>query len=707
MIDFEIDRDGLAHIIWNNPHGAVNVKTDEAMAAFSVMVDKVIADPAIRGALIRSAKKDFVAGGDLMELYAIKTAAQAMTKLRPVGECLRRMERGGKPFVAVINGSALGGGLEIALACHHRIVSDDARIKLGLPEVTLGLIPGAGGTQRLPRLIGIAQATQLLMGGKSVSPKQALQIGLVDEMVPAERLLEASRTWLLSQPGVEQPWDRKGFKYPDFEPQSFEGRAHFFNAWPQLRRKSPVEDLAPGALLHVLGQGLERGIDAGLQIEARYFGQVAASASAKNRIRTQFIAQNAARKQVGQFQRNAPTALHKVGVVGAGTMGAGIALVSARAGLRTVLLDRDESYALAGKERIAKVLGGAVERHLMSTAERDQILDRITAGADFALLQGCEVVVEAIVEVAETKNEVFRKIFEAAGPDILLASNTSTLSITRMAAGVAHPGQFIGLHFFAPVDRMPLVEVIRGQQTTEQSLVRSLGFLKTLGKTPVVVNDGPGFYTSRVVASYTREALIMLGEGIAPALIDNAATAAGFPIGPLAMADLTSYDLLANILGSLARESRGTAVQSQLALDAVEQLIRAGRLGRKAAGGVYDHGANGKVVWAGLSKVFKPRSSQPSVQEVMARLMHIQSLETVHAINDGVASEPLALDLASVLGWSYPGFRGGPLAHVDDVGLTEFVGQCDAFAAALGPRFGVPDSLRQRASEGRCFHDHG
>lgn len=707
MISFEIDGDGIAHIIWNNPNGPVNVKTDEAIAAFAAAVDKVIADPAIKGVLIRSAKRDFVAGGDLQELYAVKTAAQAVAKVKPVGDCLRKLERGGKPFVAVLNGSALGGGLELALACHHRVVADDARIKLGLPEVTLGLIPGAGGTQRLPRLIGIAPATKLLLEGKPVGPQEALKLGLVDEVAPADRLVEAARAWALAHLAVEQPWDRKGFKYPDFEPQSHEGRVHFFNAWPQLRRKSPPQDLASGALLHVLGQGLERGIDAGLQIEARYFGRVAASPSAKNRIRSQFIAHNAARKQISQIQSTGPVQFRKVGVVGAGTMGGGIALVSARAGLDTVLLDRDEASVTAGKERIAKALDGAVERKLLSADKRDEILGRITTGTDFALLKGSDVVVEAVIEIAETKNDVFARVFEAAGADVLLASNTSTLSITRMAAGVAHPGNFIGLHFFAPVDRMALVEVIRGEATTEQTLARSLEFLNLLGKTAVVVNDGPGFYTSRVVAAYSREALTMLGEGISSALIDNAAAAAGFPIGPLAMADLTSYDLLGDILASLARDGRGTAVQSQPALDAIARLVGAGRVGRKGAGGVYQYGANGKAVWEGLTGLFPARTPQPSLEEVMERLLHIQSLETVHAIDEGVASDALALDLASVLGWSYPGFRGGPLAHIDDVEAPVFVAQCDALADALGARFRVPGSLRQRAAEGRSFHDHG
>jgi 3-hydroxyacyl-CoA dehydrogenase/enoyl-CoA hydratase/3-hydroxybutyryl-CoA epimerase len=707
MIDYEKDSYGVVHIIWNNPDGPVNVKTDQAIAAFSAAVDRVLADDSAKGALIRSAKRDFIAGGDLLSLYAVDTPEKAMATVREIGACLRRLERSGKPFVAVLNGSALGGGLEVALACHRRVAVDNPNVKFGLPEVTLGLIPGAGGTQRLPRLIGIAPAAKMLMDGKPVGAEEALKLGLVDELVPADRLVDVARAWVLSSAGFQQPWDKKGFSYRDFDPQSVQGRTFFFNAWPQLRRKSPPEDLAPGALLHVLGQGLERDIDAGLLIEARYFGQVAASPSAKNRIRTQFIAANAARKLKRRSAKTPTFQPRRVGVVGAGTMGGGIALVCARAGLQTVLLDRDEASVAIGLERIVKALDGAVERKLMAPQQRDEILSRIETGCDFDLLKGCEVVIEAVVEIADIKADVFARVIAAAGPDVLLASNTSTLSISKLAQRVARPENFIGLHYFAPVDRMALVEVILGSLTTDATLSRALDFLKLLGKTAVVVNDGPGFYTSRVVAAYTREALQMLGEGISPALIDNAAFIAGFSIGPLAMADLTSYGLLADILASLARDGKGTAVESQPALDAVKRLVEAGRVGRKGAGGVYDYGDEGKVSWEGLSKLFPPCNPQPSSDEVVKRLLHIQSLETVHAIDEGVASDPLSLDIASALGWSYPGFRGGPLAHIDDLGAATFVAQCDKLADKLGDRFRAPDSLRQRAAQGLDFHDHG
>ena len=706
MIDYSVGSDGIAQIIWNNPNGPVNIKNAESRAAFVKAVDAAVSDATVTGIVISSAKRDFLAGGDIDEIYSAASPEAAIANVRDVGACLRRMERAGKPVVAALNGSALGGGLELALACHYRLAADDQRLRIGLPESTLGLIPGAGGTQRLPRLIGIAAASKLMLDGKAMNVHEAKSLGIVDAIVPADQLIEAARAWALSHPNAVQPWDAKGFRYRDFDPQSREGRWFFFYGWPKLRGKSPAGDLAAGALLHVLAQGLERGIDAGLEIEARYFGMVAASPSAKNRIRTSFMAANAARKLARRPAGEATFEPRRVGVIGAGLMGAGVALVCARSGLQTVLIDTTDEAAQRGKARIAKTFDGAVERKLMTPQARDAALARLEAGNNMAALAGCDLVVEAVVESAEVKSQVFRKIAEAAGPQVLIASNTSSLSINALAKGLEQPANFVGLHFFAPVDRMQLVEVILGSETSPRTHAHALDFVKLLGKTAVVVNDGPGFYTSRVVAAYTREALTMLDEGVSPALIDNAAFIAGMPIGPLAMADLTSYDLLTDILSSLQREGRGTACESDKALSAAKKLVKAARVGRKGQGGVYDYPESGKVLWAGLSEVFPPLQQQPEADEVVQRLMHVQSLETIHAIDEGIAEDAMEIDLASVLGWSYPAWRGGVLAHVDDTGLKEFVNQCDVLAERHGRRFLSPASLRRRAETGETFHVH-
>ncbi|MBO7934032.1 enoyl-CoA hydratase/isomerase family protein [Burkholderia pseudomallei] len=704
MIDYSVDGDGVAQIIWNDPAAAVNVLNEPAMKAFVAAVDQAVADEAVKGAIISSAKRDFLAGGDLGSLYAAGEPAQAIANVAGIKACLRRMERCGKPFVALLNGSALGGGLEVALACHRRLVIDDSRVRLGLPEVSLGLIPGSGGTQRLPRLIGIAPAAKMMLEGKPVDAARAKALGLVDDVLPVGESLEAARKWIIEHPQIQQPWDRKHFRYPDFEPQSHEGRWFFYYSWPQLRRKSPAGDLAPGALLHVLAQGLERGIDAGLSIEERYFGMVAASPSARNRIRTQFFAAGAARKQKSRPADEPPFVANCVGVVGAGQMGGGIALVSALAGFDTILLDSTDAISAQGKERIAKTLEGRVARKQLSEQQASEVLARIRTGSDYAALRDAELVIEAVVELPDVKAQVFARIADAVGNDAIIASNTSTLSITRLAADVPRPGNFIGLHFFAPVDRMALVEVILGARTSARTHAHALDFLKRISKTAVTVNDGPGFYTSRVVAAYTREALTMLAEGVAPALIDNAAFTAGLPIGPLAMADLTSYELLGDIIRSLAVNPRGTAVDSQMAHDAAHRLVAAGRSGRRGVGGVYEYHGNSKSVWPGLCEVFPLSAQQPDVDEVVQRLLNIQSLEAIHAMDEGVIDDPLSVDLAAVLGWGYPGWRGGVLAHVDDVGAAAFVRQCDALADRYGERFRSPASLRQRAQIGERFH---
>ncbi|AKQ60186.1 3-hydroxyacyl-CoA dehydrogenase NAD-binding domain-containing protein [Bordetella hinzii] len=697
MIDYRRDDDGVAHIVWNNPEGEVNIKNAASMAAFVAAVDGAIADPAVKGVVIASAKRDFLAGGDLNAVYAAATPAEAIANVREIGQCLRRMETCGKPFVAAINGSALGGGLELALACHHRIAADAPRARLGLPEVTLGLIPGCGGTQRLPRLIGIAPAARLMLAGQALPVDEAARLGVIDQVVAPGALAEVARDWVLAHPQARQPWDAKSFRYPDFEPQSREGRWFFFYEWPKLRRKTPAGDLAPGVLLHVLGQGLERGIDAGLAIEARYFGMVAASASAKNRIRTQFFATTAVRKQQGRPSGEPVFEARRAGVVGAGLMGGGIALVCAQAGIETVLLDASAEHAERGKQRIADSLEAAVTRGRMTARQRQDILARIQAAGDYAALKGCDVVLEAVLESIEVKAEVFGKIRAHAGEEVLIASNTSTLSISGLARGQTSPGRFIGLHFFAPVERMALVEVILGKQTSRRSQAEALDFLKQIRKTPVVANDGPGFFTSRVVAAYTREALIMLQEGLPPALIDNAAVSAGMPIGPLAMADLTSYDLLADIFASLARTGLGTARESAGALEAARRLVAAGRSGRKRGAGVYDYAGTVRTPWNGCAGLFPPAAQLPALEEVQQRLLNIQSLETLHAMDEGVVASPLEIDLASVLGWGYPAWRGGVLGHIDATGPQEFLRQCEALAERHGERFRAPASLRARA----------
>lgn len=706
MIDYELDTRGICSITWNNTQGPVNVKNAVAIKAFIGAVDRALADRAVKGVIVASAKRDFIVGGDLDTLRLVRSREEGANRVRGINACFRRMETGGKPFVAAVNGSALGGGFELLLACHRRIAADNPQARVGCPEVKLGLMPGAGGTQRLPRLIGIEAASRLLLEGKIVRVTDAAKLGIIDEVVPAKELIARAKTWLLSNPAAEQPWDRPGFRYKDFQPQSPEWRNFFSESAPRMRGTTSAEDPAPGGILQALADGLERDIDAGLIIEARQFGALTCSPAAKNRIRTLFYADKAARRLRAAPAETPSFQPKRIGVVGAGQMGSGVALVAARAGLDVTLVDSSEENAHKGFARIRKSLDTAVERGRMAPHARDATLKRIAPTGEYAQIEGCEAVIEAVVEVQAVKEQVIRKIIRAAGADILIASNTSTLPITALARATSRPQGFIGLHFFSPVDRMDLVEVVMGEKTDQTTLASSLDLLKIIGKVPVVVKDGPGFFTSRVVASRSREALRMLGEGVSPALIDSVGEQAGMPIGPLAGSDWTSYDLLAEIQGGLVRAGRGTAKDGDAALAVIKRLVDRGRLGRKSGGGVYDYDrAGGKSLWSGLHELFPPRAQQPSPEEVKRRLLYIQSLEAVHSIEDGIIEDPMQADLASVLGWGYPAFHGGVLAYIDEIGAAAFVAQCDELAGKYGERFRPPQRLRTMAAQGERFHE--
>ena len=702
---FEPDT-GIAVITWEAPNSPVNVKNRAAIAAFSAAVADAIENSAVRGVIIASAKKDFISGGDLDELRQVRTPAEASALVRDIGICLRRIETGGKPFVAALNGSAMGGGLEVALACHHRIAADDPALRLAFPEVTLGLIPGAGGTQRLPRLIGIAASMPLLIEGRPVNGQEALKIGLVDEIVDRSALMEAARRWILSAPEPVQPWDRKDYSLPGFHPQSPEGRNFFSAAWPALRRKTMTADIAPAAILQVLHHGLERGIDAGLRIETMHFATVASSRSAKNKIRTQYYAANAARnlkarpKDVARFEPD------RAGVIGAGPMGNGIAYCLARAGIAVTLVDLSEERLEKARDQLHRNGLKSVERGALSRAKLDKLMSLIATTTDIAGLAGCDAVFEAVVEIESVKHDVIARAAAVLPHDALVATNTSTLPISDLAGASSNPGNFIGMHFFAPVDRMPLLEIIRGPQTSDVTLARALDVAKLMGKTPIVVRDGLGFFTSRVVASYTREALLLLSEGVPPQIVDNAALAAGMPIGPLVMADQTSLDLLYDILGSVAGPDR-EADHHARALEVLHRFSgRLGRPGRKASAGIYDYAANGsRAVWSGLSSEYPPKGDRPSKPEIQRRLLHIQAIETIRAMQDGIIASASDADLGSVLGWSFPAYHGGVLSYVDGIGAGPFVEECKALAETCGERFAPPFNLVAMAIGKERFHE--
>jgi 3-hydroxyacyl-CoA dehydrogenase/enoyl-CoA hydratase/3-hydroxybutyryl-CoA epimerase len=702
MIDYRIDADGIVTLTIHVADRPMNVLNHASIAAFDAAVKRAIADPAARGVIVTSSRPEFVAGGDLDLIRNIRTAEESFAAGGPFSQTLRTLETSGKPFVAAINGTALGGGLEICLACHRRIVADDPRIQLGVPEVTLGLLPGAGGTQRLPRMIGIKAALPYLLEGRKADPAKALDAGIVDEVVPAAQLLERARAWLLAHgaEAVVKPWDTKNFRFPGGAPQAPGPTQIFFAAGGALLAKTQGLYPAPEAILACVYDGCQVDIDTGLRIEQRQFARLATSQPTKNMIRTLFYDMGEANRLADRPKDVPVRKFGKVAVLGAGMMGAGLAHVCAVAGLDVVLLDTSLEAAEKGKAYGAKILDGQVAKGRLAQDKRDATLARVKPTTDYADLAGCEIVIEAVFEDRAVKTEVTRKAEAAMAPDAIFASNTSTLPITGLAEVSSRPAQFVGLHFFSPVEKMPLVEVIRGGNTSEATIAHALDFAKRIRKTPIVVNDCPAFYANRAFGMYPYEAMTLLAEGVNPALIENAGRMAGMPMPPLALIDEFSVELLYKALKQ-ARIDQGAAYKAQ-PQDAVMQVMveKLGRLGRKVGQGFYEYPAQGgKRLWAGLAEHFPVTKEQPTLEQVRDRLMYAQSLEAARCVAEGIVS-PRDADVGSLLGWGFPAVLGGVLGQIDTVGPARFVQVCDALARRHGARFDVPAALRDLAASG-------
>ncbi len=699
MIRTEIRPDGVALVTIDTP-GSQNALDHAFNTAFDREIAGLLANEAVKGVVVTSGKDSFAAGGDLQQLLAVKSPAEARAIVEPFLAALRKLETGGKPVVAALNGTALGGGYELALAAHRRIAADRPDAQFGLPETTLGLMPGGGGTQRLPRLIGIEKAADLILSGRTVGVSDALAAGLIDEVVPAGELIEAAAAWVLANPKAQQPWDMKGFSLPGFEPNDIAGRRFFASRWAKLRARAGDHDDAASAVLHTLHHGCERTLDAGIAIEKRQFGRLAASPYARNKVRTLFYGPRAARPRPSP---QAGANIRQLGVVGGGTMGNGIAFTAARAGLAVTLVDISEDKAAESFGRIRKIAEKLVSRGRLSEGARDEILGRISATADYGALADADFVIEAVFERLDVKHEVYRKLEAVLRPDVTIASNTSSIVIARLASALADPSRMIGMHFFAPVETMKLLEVIRSPETSEKAFDEAQHIAALMKKTQIVVKDGPGFYTSRLVSSLSSEAMTLLAEGVPPQIIDNVMVNAGFAIGPVTLAELTKLPLLRDIMISMSEEPP-QSMKGSRAVEALEKLVEAGRGGRESGKGIYDYSAEGPRLWDGLADLFPPAQEALPAETVRKRLVNTQSLEAARAIEDGTIDEPLAADIAAVLGWSYPAHLGGPLGYIDTVGLSEFVAESEALAQAFGERFAPPELLKRMADRGQTFH---
>jgi len=709
-ISIVVDTDGIATLTIDLPGRSMNVITPALTAELAAAVDRIAGDAGIKAAIITSGKPAFIAGADLMDIVNIygngASGPELMREISRYSAALRKLETSGKPVAAAMNGTALGGGLELCLACHFRVLSSEPKAVVGLPEVQVGLLPGAGGTQRLPRLIGIQPALELMTQGTHVEPEKAKALGIVHALAPTADVVSVARRWLKESADPVQPWDKKGFRWPGGAGALHPGAQQTFTAGSALiADKTQHNYPAPIAILSAVYEGSIVPFDTGLKIEARYFTSLLLDPVYRNMTRTLFINKGAADKLVRRPTGVSKSKVTRLGMLGAGMMGAGIAYVSARAGMDVVLLDSTKEAADKGKDYSRTLLQKRVDQGRTPAAEMEGILARIHPTTDYADLKGCELVIEAVFESRDIKADVTRKTEAVIPETAVFASNTSTLPITGLAEASQRPASFIGLHFFSPVDKMPLVEVILGKKTSDEALARALDYVQQIRKTPIVVNDSRGFYTSRVFMTYANEGMALLQEGVLPALIENAGKQAGMPVGPLAVHDEVSIELSAKIYkqtrADLGDQYTGPSAIA-VALKFAEQLDRKGK---KYGKGFYEYPKDGKkFLWPGIAGVYPPAAKQPDVEEVKKRLLYVQAVETARCLEERVVTEPADADIGSILGWGYPAWTGGTLSFIETVGLKAFVAECDRLAAAYGPRFEVPVSLRDRAAKGEAFY---
>ncbi len=708
-IQWDKDADGIVTLTLDDPTGGANVMNEHYKESMHKAVERLVAEKdSVTGVVITSAKKTFFAGGDLKGIIAItpEHAGEAFAEVEEIKADLRKLETLGVPVVAAINGAALGGGLEIALACHHRIAADVKGSQIGLPEVSLGLLPGGGGVTRTVRMMGIQNAfVNVLSQGTRFNPKKAKDAGLVDELVGSvEELVPAAKAWIkaevLEHPGgTVQPWDAKGYKMPGGTPAT-PALAAILPSFPSLLRKQikGANMPAPRAILAAAVEGAQVDFDTASRIESRYFTELATGHVAKNMIQAFFFDLQAINGGGSRPAGIGKTPITKIGVLGAGMMGAGIAYVSAKAGFDVVLKDVTIEAANKGKSYSEKLEAKALERGRTTAEKSAALLGRITPTADPADFKGVDFVIEAVFENQELKHKVFQEIEDIVEPNAILGSNTSTMPITGLATGVKRQDDFIGIHFFSPVDKMPLVEIIKGEKTSDEALARVFDYTLAIGKTPIVVNDSRGFYTSRVIGTFINEALAMLGEGVEPASIEHAGSQAGYPAPPLQLSDELNMELMHKIAVATRKgvEDAGGTHVPHPAEAVVEKMIEIGRPSRLSGAGFYEY-ADGKrtQIWPGLRETFNSGSSTPPLQDMIDRMLFAEALETQKCFDEGVITTTADANIGSIMGIGFPPWTGGAAQFVTGYpgGKAAFVARAKELAAKYGDRFNPPASL--------------
>ncbi|TGQ01483.1 MULTISPECIES: 3-hydroxyacyl-CoA dehydrogenase NAD-binding domain-containing protein [unclassified Mesorhizobium] len=717
----DTDTDGIALVTWNSPDRSMNVFTEEVMRELSAIVDKVAGDAAIKGAVITSGKDSFSGGADITLLQKMLTSF-ATDKVKDVQKAtkalfdnagimtglFRKLETCGKPWVSAINGTCMGGAFEMSLACHGRVAADSDKVRMALPEVKIGIFPGAGGTQRVPRLTDQQQALQMLTSGQTLSPQKAKSMGLIHEIAEPAKLVETAKAMIRNGLKPVAPWDEKGFKLPGGPVYSAAGA----NLWPPaiaiLRRETHGNYPAAAAILKCVYEGLLVPFDTALRIEQRYFTEIMQTKEAAAMIRSLFVSLQELNKGARRPAGVPDTKFRKIGILGAGFMGAGIAYVTAKAGIPVVLLDRDMDSAQKGKAHSDSLVSDQVKKGRAKPEEKDKLLSLITPTADYADLAGCDLVVEAVFEDSAVKKAATEQAEAVLKSSAIFASNTSTIPITGLAKNSARPKNFIGIHFFSPVDKMMLVEIILGKKTGDKALATAIDFVRAIKKTPIVVNDTRGFYVNRCVLRYMSEAYKMLIEGVPAPMIENAAKAAGMPVGPLALTDETAIDLAQKIMKQTIRDLGEKAVDPrQMAL--INTMVDDhGRFGRKNGKGFYDYPAKPakKKLWPGLKDLY-PQLAPEKVdyEELQQRLLVTIALEAARVMEEGIVTDPREADVGSILAFGFAPYTGGALSYIDGIGAKLFVKIAKGLQKKYGAVFKAPKLLLDMAEKGETFYE--
>jgi 3-hydroxyacyl-CoA dehydrogenase / enoyl-CoA hydratase / 3-hydroxybutyryl-CoA epimerase len=717
----DIDADGIALITWDLPGRSMNLITTEAVAELGALVEKIAGDAAIKGAVITSGKDTFCGGADLTmletlsrtfsEVAATQSAEAAASQLfeesRKLSLTYRRLETSGKPWVAALNGTAVGGGFELALACHYRIAAQNPKTRLGLPEIKVGLFPGAGGTTRLARMLPPADALQYLLKGDQLQVERAKAMKLIDAIVPPGELIKAAKDWIKAGGRVRNPWDVDGFKLPGGPVYSKAGMMTFPAANAIYRRETYDNYPAARAIMQVVYEGLQLSMDDALRVESRWFAHILRSPEAATMMRTLFVSMQELNKGARRPAGVPAAKLKKIGIIGAGFMGASIGYVTANAGIDVVLIDRDQASADKGKAHSDKLTSEQLSKGRTTAAAREALLARITATADYAQLKDCDLVIEAVFEDRKVKAETIAKAQAAIGPKVIFASNTSTLPITSLATEFSDPARFIGIHFFSPVEKMMLVEIILGKKTGDAALALALDYVRAIHKTPIVVNDSRGFYTSRVVGTYLREGHLMLAEGIPAAMVENVGRMAGMPVGPLSLTDEVAVDLAWKIVKATEVDLGADAIDPLQKALLAEMVEKRGRYGRKNGKGFYDYPEKGpKKLWPGLAELQTQTLDPDSidVSELKRRFLAMQALETARCFEESVLTDVREADVGSILGFGFAPFTGGTLSYIDTMGIKRFVELCSALERKFGPRFKPAKLLVEMAGKNETFY---